>query len=202
MDQLHIPKITNFDYKKSESWKEISKQRIAHANWKEFPYSPEVSFKITHDGQVLYIHYDVVEQFPVRAVNTKDQAPVYEDSCVEFFILAQDGKYHNFEFNSKGVCLSASGSHRLERSSRVVTEMEQIIRQPAAVTKEKEGYRWSLTVGIPFAIVGLTSATTYRANFYKCGDLTEKTHYLSWHPIGTQNPDFHCPEHFGTIVLE
>ncbi|MCF0172470.1 MAG: hypothetical protein HUJ91_01855, partial [Bacteroidales bacterium] len=27
-------------------------------------------------------------------------------------------------------------------------------------------------------------------------------HFLSWNPIGTPTPDFHCPEYFGTIEFE
>lgn len=39
-------------------------------------------------------------------------------------------------------------------------------------------------------------------NFYKGADGSATPHYVSWNPIQTANPDFHCPEYFGTLVLE
>jgi len=41
-----------------------------------------------------------------------------------------------------------------------------------------------------------------KANFYKCGDNMKTPHYLSWNPIGTERPNFHTPDYFGTIVFE
>ena len=41
-----------------------------------------------------------------------------------------------------------------------------------------------------------------RANFYKCGDQTSKRHYLSWNPVSTAKPDYHRPEHFGSLIFE
>jgi hypothetical protein len=38
-------------------------------------------------------------------------------------------------------------------------------------------------------------------NLYKCGDKCDTPHFLSWSPIGLPQPDFHCPDFFGEIVL-
>ena len=43
---------------------------------------------------------------------------------------------------------------------------------------------------------------TANANFYKCGDETQKPHYLSWNPVKTSKPDFHRPEYFGKLIFE
>jgi hypothetical protein len=40
---------------------------------------------------------------------------------------------------------------------------------------------------------------TWRANFYKCGDLTSHKHWASWQPVKELN--FHRPEDFGEIVF-
>ena len=43
---------------------------------------------------------------------------------------------------------------------------------------------------------------TMRANFYKCGDLLQTPHFLSWAPIDLPQPKFHCPEFFGEVTFE
>jgi len=40
------------------------------------------------------------------------------------------------------------------------------------------------------------------ANFYKCGDKTSKLHYVTWNPVGTEDPDYHQPDYFGEILFE
>jgi len=40
---------------------------------------------------------------------------------------------------------------------------------------------------------------TFRANFYKCGDMLTVPHYVTWNPVGTENPDYHQPKYFGLL---
>jgi hypothetical protein len=42
---------------------------------------------------------------------------------------------------------------------------------------------------------------TLRGNCYKCGDLTEQEHYLSWNPVTSEHPCFHRPQDFGRLVF-
>lgn len=195
---LHVKHIADFN----GEWGNLEKHTIEQLNWKAFPYCPIVTFQIVHDGQVLYIHFEVEESHPVRAVNTNDQTPVYQDSCVEFFIQTPDGSYHNFEVNAKGALLAASGKERANRQPRLPKDMQSIQRQSSAIVHEHHKYSWSMQLGIPFAILGLARQNTYKANFYKCGDLTPEKHYLSWSPIGTAKPDFHCPAFFGALFFD
>ena len=199
---LIVKHIRGFNTLDSSVWTSISKNKISSVNWNEFPYQPEVTFRTVHNGDMLFIKYDVKERYSVRTVNTQDQDPIYQDSCVEFFILDSEGDYHNFEFNAKGIALSAKGKSKDNRKSRTKNELYEIIRYPSGVEKVGKNYCWSLTIGIPFASLALARGQSYAANFYKCGDLTHTKHYLSWSPINTQRPDFHCPEYFGKIVIE
>ncbi|MEJ2519715.1 MAG: carbohydrate-binding family 9-like protein [Desulfuromonadales bacterium] len=59
--------------------------QLQQINWQEFPHKPEVDVYLGHSGDSLFLHYKVGHDY-VRAVNRKDQEPVYEDSCVEFFL--------------------------------------------------------------------------------------------------------------------
>ena len=63
---------------------------------------------------------------------------------------------------------------------------------------------WQLALAIPAAAVFNHSVKDFsglhmRANFYKCGDLLQTPHFLSWNPIQLPKPCFHCPEFFGNI---
>ena len=55
-----------------------------------------------------------------------------------------------------------------------------------------------------FEVIGLDPQRLpekLQGNLYKCGDKTAWPHFLSWAPIGTPAPDFHCPAYFGEFLL-
>lgn len=176
---------------------------IAEINWKDFPHHPDVKVYLGYCDQRLWLHYLVSCDY-VRAVCRQDQEPVWQDSCVEFF-LQQGDIYRNFEFNSLGVCLSAFGPDRKGRKSLDNESMAQILRFPSltieSLPSESVPTDWSLTVGLPLNLLGLTAGSRFMANFYKCGDETKVPHYISWSAIDTSSPDFHRPGFFAQVEL-
>ena len=177
---------------------------IDNINWVEFPHLIEVKVYMGYTDQYLWLDYHVVNEL-IRAVCLEDQDPVWQDSCVEFF-LKQGDLYRNFEFNSLGVCLSASGSDRHSRKSLDKDSLAQILRYPSLTSEtlpaENVPVNWSLTVAIPLELIGLKAGSEFSANFYKCGDETLVPHYISWSSIATLTPDFHQPDYFGLVELE
>jgi len=178
--------------------------KLDQVNWSQFPHQPDVTVYIGHCNRKLWLHYVVGDDF-VRAINRNDQEPVWQDSCVEFFIK-QGGEYRNFEFNSLGVCLSAIGADRHARKPLDKANLEQILRWPSltieSLPAEDILSDWSLTIAIPLDLIGLETESVFMANFYKCGDETKVPHYISWSPIKTPSPDFHRPEYFSMLELE
>ena len=72
----------------------IEPQAIACCNWPEqFPYAPEVSFRMFHTGDYLMLRFDVAERCTMARV-TEDNGEVWTDSCVEFFITPDDSGYY------------------------------------------------------------------------------------------------------------
>ena len=70
------------------------RQAIDCVDWpNEFPYKPITSFYIARDKECLYINYFVKGNY-LRAVNSTDNSPVWEDSCVEFFVQIPGEKYY------------------------------------------------------------------------------------------------------------
>lgn len=176
---------------------------IDKINWKYFPHLPDVKVYLGYCDQRLWLHYIVANDF-VRAVCRNDQEPVWQDSCVEFFVKQGD-IYRNFEFNSLGVCLSATGTDRKARKRLDDKHMAQILRFPSLnienLPSEDVPTNWSLTVAIPFDLIGLNEGNQFMANFYKCGDKTKVPHYVSWSAISTPTPDFHQPGYFASVEL-
>jgi hypothetical protein len=183
-------------------------EQIDTLNWKSFSYRPEVRFNIAYSSKEIFLKYYINEEF-VKAEMTESNQMVCEDSCVEFFVLPDsDGIYYNFEFNPIGTCLLGTGTSRKDSVRAPVSVIETIRRKGSYGTvpfKEKKGNQsWTITVAIPLTAffrhkMKELKGKTIRANFYKCGDNLSQPHYVTWNPIGTQNPDYHQPEYFGVL---
>ena len=189
---------------------EAEKYSIAGRTWAdEYPYHPVTIFTIGRSDSAIFIDFFVRGNY-LRAVNYKNNSPVADDSCVEFFMKLPDSKeYWNFEFNCIG---TVNASHRVERTSptRLTDEEISTIRRYASCGtrpfEEMEGiFAWNLTVAIPFSLVGIDPGNLPQyilGNFYKCGNKLPRRHYLSWAPVRTPAPDFHRPEFFDDIVFD
>ena len=156
--------------------------------------------------ECLYINYFVKGNY-LRAVNSTDNSPVWEDSCVEFFVQIPGEKYYyNFEFNCIGTALAARRTGREDAEHFSADKMAKIKRYSSVGNKpfcEMEGlFSWNLLVAIPFELIGLDGGQlpeSLSANFYKCADGSSLPHYLSWSPIPIEKPDFHRPDYFGEL---
>lgn len=183
---------------------------INHANWVPARQT-RVSFDIKHRGSSILLKY-IVEEPQVRAVNTAYNSPVWEDSCVEFFIsLEGDSSYYNFEFNAIGAVLGAYGPDRNQREQIPEETLKLIHTKPSLgreIIENREGkIKWELDIILPVLAfchhdVKDIASTRARANFYKCGDKLKKPHYLSWEAVHSIKPDFHQPSWFGDLIFE
>jgi hypothetical protein len=183
---------------------------VEKVNWPvAFPYKPLTQFNLLRSTNSFFIRFYVRGNL-LKAVYSEDQSPVYKDSCVEFFCQVPGNDYYtNFEFNCIGTC---SASRRKSRNDDVQlfnsTQMNTIKRLPSIGRRafnEMQGmFEWELSVEIPLQLMGIDPNNVpekIMANFYKCADDTDSPHFVSWSPIGTENPDFHRPEYFGELAL-
>lgn len=183
-------------------------QKIDSLNWLDWPYRPEAAFRIAHTGDAILLHY-VVSEEAVRAVATEDNGRVWEDSCVEFFVSpAVDGIYYNVECNCAGQLLIGGGEGRNGRShapQQILDSVDRWASLGRAPFDTRAGQQtWQVALRVPVSAFFMHSAVpldgrTMRANFYKCGDLLPRPHFLSWNAISLPRPDFHCPAFFGTL---
>lgn len=179
-------------------------------NWPHlYGYRPITTVSAAHSKTDLYLLFQVHGNC-LRAVNTRDNENVHEDSCVEFFVkLPESDDYFNFEFNCSGVC-KASRHHKTRENYQYLApdEMAEIERWSSIGRRafnELNGlFSWEVCVRIPFRLMDIDPAnlpSKILGNFYKCADATEQPHFVSWNPIQTEKPDFHRPEFFGEILL-
>jgi len=216
MKELKVKKITQNITDASAVPALLDKENVAFqaidvVNWQEYPYKPDVKFRIAHTENAILLQYRVKEA-SVRAKYGNDNGSVWTDSCVEFFLIpSKDDVYYNFECNCAGTLLLGAGSGRSNREHAAPEVMESIQRW-ASLGREPFEERigeteWEVALIIPYSAFFKHQITSLdvrdiRANFYKCGDEPQTPHFVSWNPIDVEKPDFHLPQYFGMIRFE
>ena len=190
-------------------------EKIAHAPWaNDYPYQPEVKFRIAATNNAFLIHYVVSEEH-VAAVADADNGHVWEDSCCEFFCQpADDGIYYNIECNCMGTVLMAYGPSRDNRITAPKEVLKNIKRWTSlssvvgsTLPLQRIAVPWQLALVVPFTAffhhnIKNMEGHSVKANFYKCGDNLPKPHFLAWNDIALPRPDFHRPDFFGQMIIE
>lgn len=190
----------------------VEVQYIDRVNWADqYPYKPNVTFKLAYTDDAFLLHYSVQEK-ELRAVVDADNGRIWEDACVEFFIAPfEHDFYYNFEFNCIGKLLLHGGAKgdRIPAPEAVLKQIKRWSSLGNEPFELKEGENhWELSVIIPFTAFfrhendRILEQDSLLGNFYKCGDKLPTPHFLSWSPITTEKPNFHTPEFFGSLKLE
>ena len=182
------------------------KSVIGHAEWKEYPYRPDVTFSVARSSTHLAVLYHV-RGLDLRAIAMEDNGQVWEDSCCEMFVAdPSDGTYYNFEMNCIGTLLGAKRRTREECTHYSPEALSAVIRHSTLARKQRDLqdkiFGWSAAMVIPFAMIGIDPEnlpSSVRANFYKCADKSAHPHFLAWNRVETDKPDFHRPEYFGEL---
>ncbi len=187
-------------------------EQVDVANWPEWnKQTPDAQFRVAHSGDNLIINFKCTENSVAATANDMGWN-VWEDACMEFFSQpTDDGIYYNIECNCAGTVLLNGGPTRNERT-HASRETTMSIKRWASLGREPFAERvgqctWQVVLLVPASYYFMHQISdfggrTIRANFYKCGDKLQQPHFLSWNPIGTQRPNFHAPEYFGTLVFE
>ena len=170
-------------------------------------YLPRITAQVVLvRGQYFLARMECWEKSP-RAVQTEQNSSIYEDSCMEFFVNfkpeQQGSGYINLEANANGALCSAYGTSGAGRKYLSGTGFPM----PEVTAKVLED-RWACEFKIPLGLIkGLYGNDEFetgdilQGNFFKCGDKTEKPHYITWAPNKNPDPAFHLPEYFGILVI-
>ncbi|MBB5395782.1 MULTISPECIES: carbohydrate-binding family 9-like protein [unclassified Mucilaginibacter] len=183
----------------------LERRQIIHAPWAGTEEQPTASFALAYNDTDIYLKYYVTEH-TLKAEYSKFNDPVFEDSCVEFFIAFDDDvNYYNLEFNCMGTCRAQYGQYKTGRTFLPVNLL-QTIRHQTLIKQGIDNINWELTLCIPKNIFkfhpGL-SLTKSRAkvNFYKCGDGLPQPHFLCWSRVEARKPEFHLSRFFKEVTF-
>ena len=195
---------TTYAFERAPSWDEVPEGMLEFSNW-DSKIHYETSFKMCFvKDRGIYLRMRTNET-DIRAVNSRRDENIWEDSCMEFFIcpFSHREEYLNFEMNPKGAWLCQFGRTRENRAFlKSLTDRE--ISLDTRVTSDG----WSLEAFIPCELISeafgeefIAQECSLKGNFYKCGDLTVKPHYDSFAKMTTLPPGFHNPECFGQLII-
>lgn len=156
------------------------------------------------DDEAIYVKLSATES-AIRAEYTGVLNDVCEDSCLEFFLRPTQSLYYfNIEFNPNCALYLGYGSG-LHDLVRLIVQDQQALLAPHAC-RTQDG--WQIEYRIPFTFVkqffpqfAAEEGAEFYGNFYKCGDLTEKEHYLAWNLIPGEMSTYHRPLDFGRLIL-
>lgn len=190
----------------------IPENHLDCLNWaEEYPYKPEVSFRIFHNDEFLFLEYNVREKC-TAALEMTDGNDVYRDSCVEFFVQPEgDGHYYNFEWNAIGTLCMSRRTGRFDPVHAPMSVLDSVLTSSTYGRKPFEEIKgdnaWTLRIAIPASALFCGELKTWhcarlKGNFYKCGDALSTPHYITWAPISTPSPDYHRAEFFAEIDCE
>lgn len=182
------------------TWEGIPALNIEY-EYRHTEHSVKAWAQLCYDDKALYVRLQTVEP-EIRAELHGPLGEICEDSCLEFFLcpMAGDDRYFNLEVNPNGAMYKGFGTsvHTLQR---LIPENAYIV---PGVQFTEDG--WSAEYAVPYEFIrlffpGFSPAPGYafRANCYKCGNLTAHPHWLTWAPVSETVGTFHCPPYFGTM---
>ena len=202
---------------KAAPWTKAKTLKIDQFPWYTSGEKQATAARLLYDDQAVYAQF-ICQDKHISAVTTKLNGPVWEDSCVEFFGTINPEKgpdYFNLEMNCCGTFLVGFNQGR-NKGVRISPELASRVKVVAALpgpTKAESpaDNGWWIAARLPFDVIAelsgqpvkVTSGTTWRANFYRCGGKTD-VQFGCWSPIDTaKHPvaDFHRPEYFGELVF-
>jgi len=213
MDALavNIPRLAGFDdYHSVEDIAAVldgyERRPIQYAPWYVGGYQPKAAFTMAYSNDEIYLKYYVIENI-IKAEHHKFNDPVFEDSCVEFFIaFDNDESYYNLEFNCMGNSRVQYGAFKTARAFIPANLLRTIKHQTLLKSTADGSITWELTLCIPKKIFAYHPAlsfekSTAKVNVYKCGDGLPEPHFLCWNNIDSVEPEFHLSRFFKEITF-
>ncbi|MBQ3792143.1 MAG: hypothetical protein II797_03465 [Clostridia bacterium] len=166
-------------------WDEFPAAPIDIYRWKE-GWTPRSEAKVVLAQDYGFLAHLTSEEDKPFSRYTRFYDPVWNDSCLEFFVGFDGGKkdYLNIEMNPIGGYLIGFGPGREGR-----VRIDEIVGEPFPEMAEIHPGKWSVTVAISFEdiekIFGLKKETfvsgySFRGNFFKCGSEAPVVHYGMW----------------------
>lgn len=212
---MYTIKKVPLDVVNSSTWNTIDFLSINNYPWDSNGYQPETKVQLFYTEKDIHVRFTSCEK-QVRVEIDKINGPVYQDSCVEFFLMPnkdKDDSYINIEMNAAGIYILQVGPLNTER--KLIYGLDpSILNIQTDINKANfESFNnfkpWHVEYKLPFSFISNyikdfspKSGHVIYGNFYKCGSKTLYNHYGCWKPIQYHKPSFHKPDFFGSLILE
>lgn len=157
-------------------------------------------------GHGFLLEMECQETDPCR-IYEKDGDPVYLDSAMEAFFCFTPGEenpcYLNFEMNANGAMLACHGRDRKER-----IPFTEARRKGLFCEAQIREHSWSIRLTLPLSLITaiypglvLHINSMFTCNFYKIKESEGRTHFASFAPVSSPEPNFHLPEYFAQAQI-
>ncbi len=167
-------------------------------------------------GEGLFVFMKCYEREPLRTMS-RPMDRVCLDSAMEAFFAFPDrpvaaeeafipddnGLYCNFEINANGAMYAKTGRGR---QGRMPLLEEEFAATDVRARILADG--WEITFLVPLTLLsriadinGFSPGDVFYCNFYKISETPAIEHYLSFSPIGVEQPNFHLPRFFAKAVV-
>ena len=194
-----------FIFKDQIDWSVLPNGKLEFFNWEgENAYRPETEFMLAFCGDSLSVRMLSCEN-DVRATYTEVNSPCWQDSCMEFFFapFGKENGYINIEVNPLSAYLAEFGKERCER-----VLLNSLTDENPVVESSCSDKGWSTMITVPYLLIEDVFKrhfdpldSDFYADFFKCGDLTDHPHWLSFTPMGENPPGFHDPNCFAKVEI-
>ena len=187
-------------------WASIEKISI-DIPYLDTPDDISANAQICYNDEEFLVHLSTAEK-NIRAAESGPVGVPCEDSCLEFFFcpMENDTRYFNIEFNMNACVYLGFGSNVINLVRLVPEETVEEMFAPK-INKTADG--WEIFYRVPYTLIRrffpdfkVYSGKQMRANCYKCADLSEPPHYLSWNKIEGEPFTFHKSHCFGNMIFE
>lgn len=178
---------------------------VAQFNWGGY-YRPHTYGQFAFlDGEGFLLHMTCEESNPVCHYHHNFE-PVWMDSAMEGFFCfdCQNDNYINLEINSAGALVASFGSGKTGRINLTETDIRTLDFRAVKNTDT-----WCIDVFIPLSLIetyfhisSYQSGDCIPLNFFKLAEGTESTHFASFAPIDSPEPNFHLSQFFAQGIIE
>lgn len=179
---------------------------------------PQTTATLALSQEGLKVHFTIKEQNPLVTA-TVQQEPMLmtcQDSTVELFLAFADHEdepnfqpklehcmYANLEINSAGICYAKYGHSRKNRTAFSKEEIAYLQIKTEILENE-----WTVDFVVPTQLVqkiagydAFKQGQVFAFNLYKISETKTHEHYISYHKIEVDKPNFHLPEYFQLVQV-
>ena len=166
--------------------------------------SQPITFRALHDGNFIYLAYEMVDDVIIAPDNILDEQDLIEQDRVEIYVGKDDSmeKYYCIEMDVKDRRLDYIG--RFHRQFDFSWEFNDVEHKGSFTD---EGYLVEAAISLQaLDDLGVIKdnafyAGLYRADFHYGQDSTVVHVYASWLDPEVEEPDFHVPASLGIFKL-